>query len=230
MSLFALGDTHLSLGVDKPMDIFPGWEGYLPRLEKNWRALVKPDDVVMIPGDISWAMNLNQTLQDFAWLNELPGIKVISKGNHDYWWATMARMNRFLQENGFDSIHILFNNTFVAGKYALCGTRGWFFDDPSDFSEKIIARECGRLRRSIAAADETGLERILFLHYPPVTNERECGPIMDVIRESGIERCYYAHLHGGAIRHAFEGERDGIQFHLVSADALHFCPLLIEKF
>lgn len=230
MSLYALGDPHLSLGGDKPMDIFPGWEGYLPRLEANWRKLVRPEDTVMLPGDISWAMSLRGTRADFAFLHSLPGAKVLSKGNHDYWWSTMTGMQRYLAEEGFDSIRILHNNTVTAGPVALCGSRGWFFDDPSDFSEKIINRECGRIRMSIAAAEETGLQKICFLHYPPVTCERECTPIMDVLRESGITRCYYAHLHGGAIAHAFNGERDGIQFRLVSADALGFCPLLIEKY
>jgi len=228
MSLYALGDPHLSLGGDKPMDIFPGWEGYLPRLEANWRKLVRPEDTVMLPGDISWAMSLRGTRADFAFLHSLPGAKVLSKGNHDYWWSTMTGMQRYLAEEGFDSIRILHNNTVTAGPIALCGSRGWFFDDPSDFSEKIINRECGRIRMSIA--EETGLQKICFLHYPPVTRERECTPIMDVLRESGITRCYYAHLHGGAIAHAFNGERDGIQFRLVSADALGFCPLLIEKY
>ncbi len=229
MALYAIGDPHLSLGGNKPMDIFPGWEGYLPRLEKNWRALVKDTDTVMIPGDISWAMSLQATKDDFAFLHSLPGQKIISKGNHDYWWATKKRMDQFLLDEGFDSIRILHNNAYEVGDYVLCGSRGWFFDDPSDFSEKIISRECGRLKLSIREADKTGKPRICFLHYPPVTNERECGPIMDVLRESGITEVYYAHLHGGAIRHAFNGERDGITFKLVSADALHFCPLLLHK-
>ena len=230
MSLYVLGDPHLSFGSDKPMDVFPGWEGYLPRLEKNWRALVRPEDTVMLPGDISWGMSLPGALPDLQYLHSLPGTKIISKGNHDYWWTTMSKMQRLLDEEDLDSIHILHNNTYVVGGYALCGSRGWFFDDESDHSEKIIARECGRLRLSIAAAEETGLPKLLFLHYPPVTQERECTPIMDVLRETGITRCYYAHLHGGAIRHAFEGERDGISVSLVSADALQFCPLLVEKF
>ena len=212
------------------MDIFPGWEGYLPRLEKNWRALVEPEDTVVLNGDISWAMSLSAAREDFAFLESLPGTKILMKGNHDYWWATMSRMNRFLAENGFDTLHFLHNNTWVAGGYALCGSRGWFFDDPSEFSEKIIARECGRLRTSIAEAEKTGLPKIVFLHYPPVAGERECGPIMDVLRESGITRCYYGHLHGNSISHAFEGERDGISFHLISADALHFTPQLSEKY
>ena len=229
MALFAMGDTHLSLGTDKPMDKFPGWEDYVSRMEENWRKLVKPEDTVVIPGDISWGMTFDEVRPDFAFLNGLPGTKLIGKGNHDYWWSTMNKMNAFLEVEGFDTLRFLHNNTYVVGDYAVCGTRGWFFDDETPHSEKVINRECGRLRTGIDAAKATGKEPLVFLHYPPVTTDRECTPIMDVLRESGISICYYAHLHGNAISRAFRGEKDGIRIDLVSADSMKFCPLLISR-
>lgn len=225
MALYAMGDTHLSFGVDKPMDRFPGWENYVARMEDNWKKLIKPEDTIVIPGDISWGMSLEEAKPDFQWLQDLPGTKLIGKGNHDYWWSTMNKMNLFLEAQGFDTLHFLHNNAYVVGDVAVCGTRGWFFDDDTPHSEKVINRECGRLKTAIDAAYATGKEPLVFLHYPPVTNERECTPIMNVLRESGIEKCYYAHLHGAAIRHAFQDERDGIRFQLISADSMKFCPL-----
>ena len=224
-----MGDTHLSLGTDKPMDKFPGWENYVARMEQNWRKLVGPDDTVVIPGDISWGMSLDEALPDFRWLHDLPGTKLIGKGNHDYWWATVTKMNAFLEEEGLHTLHFLHNNAYVIGDLAVCGTRGWFFDDETPHSEKVIARECGRLATGIEAAKATGKEPVVFLHYPPVTTDRECTPIMDVLRDSGVRTCYYAHLHGNAVAHAFRGERDGIRFDLVSADSMGFCPLLIRR-
>ncbi len=230
MSLFAIGDTHLSFGTDKPMNIFSGWDDYVPRLVKNWEALIGPDDTVVIPGDISWGIDFRESEPDFRFLNELPGTKLIGKGNHDYWWTTRTKMEAFFAECGFSTLHILHNNAYEAGPYAVCGTRGWFFDDESPEDAKVLNREVGRLKMSLEAAKATGKEPLPFLHYPPVMSQRECEPIMDVLRESGVTRCYYAHLHGNAIAGAFRGERDGIQFELVSADALQFCPLLIERF
>ena len=229
MALFAIGDTHLSFGTDKPMDKFSGWENYVARMEQNWRKLISPEDTVVIPGDISWGMTLEEVRPDFQWFEDLPGTKLIGKGNHDYWWSTMNKMNLFLEEEGFSTIRFLHNNAYVVGDVAVCGTRGWFFDDETPHSDKVINRECGRLRTGIEAAKATGKEPLVFLHYPPVTVDRECGPIMDVLRESGIRTCYYAHLHGNAIGHAFRGERDGIRFDLVSADSMEFCPRLITR-
>lgn len=229
MALFAMGDTHLSLGTDKPMDKFPGWENYVARMEQNWRKLLRPDDTIVIPGDISWGITLEEARPDFAWLESLPGTKIISKGNHDYWWSTLTKMEAFLQDEGFETIRFCHNNAYVVGDIAVCATRGWFFDDETPHSDKVIHRECGRLKTGIDAAIATGKEPFVFLHYPPVTNDRECTPIMDVLRESGIRTCYYAHLHGNAIRTAFQGERDGITFRLVSSDSMGFCPLRIDR-
>ena len=152
MALFVIGDLHLSLGADKPMDIFPGWEGYLPRLEANWRKLISPGDTVVLAGDTSWAMKLEDTKTDFAFIQNLPGQKWLLKGNHDYWWTTARKMERYLTENGFDTMHILHNNACMVGDYALCGTRGWPFDDTNAQDAKIMAREAGRLRMSLRTA------------------------------------------------------------------------------
>lgn len=227
MSIFAIGDTHLSLGSDKPMDIFGGWQDYVSRLEKNWKKIITPDDTVVIPGDISWALNLSDTKADFEFLNSLPGTKIISKGNHDYWWSTKKKMDEFFLENGFDTLKILHNNAYAVGGVAICGTRGWFFDDDAAEVEKVISRECGRLRASIAAAKETGLPPVVFLHYPPITRDRICEPIMQVLIDEKIDRCYFAHLHGMSVNYAFTDVYEGISFSLVSADALGFCPKLI---
>ena len=230
MSIFALGDPHLSFGNDKPMDVFPGWGNYVERLEANWRAVVKENDVVVIPGDISWAMSLADAEQDLAFLHDLPGTKVLLKGNHDYWWGTAKKMNAFFAEKGFTSLKILFNNAFRFGDFTVCGTRGWFYDAETDADKKVLLREQGRLRLSLAAAKELGGEPLVFLHYPPVSVTQECAELTDVLREAGIKRCFYGHLHGPSRQFARIGDFDGIAFSLVSADHLGFCPKLLEKF
>ncbi len=230
MSIFAIGDTHLSFSSDKPMDIFRGWNDYTKRLRQNWCAIVKDTDTVVIPGDISWAMQLENAKPDFEFLNDLPGKKVILKGNHDYWWSTMKKMNNFLKENNFDTIEILFNNSIEVGNYEICGTRGWFYDDNVDDIEKVLAREVGRLKMSIESAEKTGKEIIVFLHYPPINEVSLCEPILNLLEEKGIKRCYYGHLHGDSLKRAFRGVHNGVKFDVVSADSLEFCPKIIEKF
>lgn len=229
MAVFAIGDTHLSLGVDKPMDIFGGWQDYQDRLLKNWTRLVSPEDTVVIPGDISWALNLENTLEDFKFLDSLPGTKIIGKGNHDYWWETLTKMNAFLEANDLKTIKFLFNNAYEVGDIAICGSRGWFFDDETDSSDKIISRECGRLKTSIDAAIATGKQPVAFLHYPPISRDKICEPIMQVLLDNKIEKCYYAHLHGASIAYAFRDTYEGIKFDLISADSLEFTPKFISR-
>ena len=226
MALFVLGDTHLSLGGAKPMDVFPGWNGYVEKLEANWRKLVKPEDTVVLAGDISWSMRLADTRKDFAFLNGLPGQKLIMKGNHDYWWSTANKMNAFFRAEVFDTLRLLHNNSYTVDGYALCGTRGWLFDADEPHDEKVMNREIGRLRLSLQAA-EPGKEKLVFLHYPPVYTGADAPEIVAVLKEYGIRRCFYAHLHGKAIRFAVQGEVDGIRYKLVSADGLQFCPYKI---
>ena len=227
MAIFAIGDLHLSLGTDKPMDVFPGWEEYLPKLERSWRALVAPEDTVVLAGDTSWAMNLPDTRADFSFLQGLPGQKWLLKGNHDYWWTTARKMQNFLQENGFDSLHILHNNACVVQGTALCGTRGWPFDDAAAQGEKLMAREAGRLRMSLQVG-QAAEQRIAFLHYPPVYPGASAQEIVDVLQECGVTECYYGHLHGRSIRFAVQGEMEGIRYKLISADSLGFCPYKIR--
>lgn len=229
MSLFVIADLHLSLGTDKPMDIFNGWNDYEKRLENNWRNIVKENDTVVIPGDISWAMKLKETYNDFKFINDLPGKKIFLKGNHDYWWDTRRKIENFLKENNFNTIDIIFNSAIPVGNYAVCGTRGWFYDAEADSDKKILNREVGRLRTSIMYAIETGLEPLVFLHYPPVFGEQRCDEILDVLKEYNIKKCFYGHIHGKkAVQKAIDSEFEGIKFKLVSSDYLKFIPMLIR--
>ena len=227
MSLYAIGDLHLCLGAYKPMDVFGGgWEGYVDKLQKGFAA-VGPEDTVVLCGDLSWGMSLEEARRDFAFLSSFPGRKLLLKGNHDYWWTTAAKMDRFFQENGFSSFQLLHNNSHLYGDIALCGTRGWLFDVGEPHDEKVMNREIGRLKMSLDAA-EPGLEKLVFLHYPPVYTGTSAPEIVATLKAYGITRCYYGHLHGNAIRYAVQGDVDGIRYKLVSADGLRFCPYRIN--
>lgn len=228
MSLFAIADTHLSFGTNKPMDSFPGWENYTDRLKENWNKIIDNDDFVVIAGDISWAMNFDELKVDFNFINKLNGKKIILKGNHDYWWNTMSKMNKFIEENQFDTITILHNSAFDFDDFSVCGSRGWFFDSEEEHNEKVLNREVMRVKTSIECAKND--EKIVFLHYPPVTENQCCDEILNLLKEKGIKKCYYGHLHGGAAKYAFDDNFDGIDFKLISADRLKFVPLLIKKF
>lgn len=227
MSIYAIADTHLSFGTDKPMDSFPGWKDYVSRIENNWKKLITDKDTVVIAGDISWAMNFDELYADFAFLHQLPGTKIISKGNHDYWWNTATKMNGFINENGFNSIKILHNNSYEAEGVSLCGSRGWMYETEEAHDEKVLAREVGRLRYSLESAECD--EKIVFLHYPPVTTDTRCEEIINLLKEYHIQKCYYGHLHGFAAQLAVDDTIDGIAFRLISCDRLGFMPLLIKK-
>lgn len=231
MSLFAIADTHLSFGTDKPMDQFYGWQDYVSRLESNWNRLVSDEDTVVIAGDISWAMNFEELKKDFAYINDtLSGEKIILKGNHDYWWNTKSKMDKFLLENHFDKIKILNNNAEQTGPVVVCGSRGWPFDSEDGHDVKMLGREAGRLRMSLDSGKKLEGERIVFLHYPPVNVNESCDEILGLLREEEISRCYYGHLHGDAARYSVNKTIENIKFSLISADYLGFCPILIEKF
>lgn len=229
MSLFVIGDTHLSLSVDKPMDVFKGWTDYTDRLKNNWNRVVSPEDSVVIPGDISWAMNFDEAVKDFSFLNSLNGKKYILKGNHDYWWNTMSKMNGFLEDNGFDTVKIIHNNAYSVEGFALAGSRGWFYDDTAEADKKVILREAGRLRTSLRAASELGGELVAFLHYPPISSVQRCDEILSVLEEFSVKRCYFGHLHGFVPPENTKIEWNGTVFSLVSADYLDFCPRLITS-
>lgn len=227
MSIYVIADLHLSLGKqEKPMDIFRGWQDYVKRLEGNWRRLITPEDTVVLPGDISWAMHLDDAVEDFAFIQSLPGKKIILKGNHDYWWTTMKKMTAWLEEHHFDTISILNNNCFFAEGVAICGTRSWLFDVGEEHNAKIMNRELGRLAASLAAAGEA--EKLVFLHYPPIYPTGNADEVVAMLHKYGVKRCYYGHLHGASIASAIEGDVDGIRYKLVSADGLRFCPLKIQ--
>ena len=227
MSLYAIADTHLSFGTDKPMDSFPGWSDYVGRIERNWNKLITNDDTVVIAGDISWAMNFDELRADFDFINKLNGHKIIIKGNHDYWWNTLTKMNKFIEENGFDTISMLSNNSFEVDGVSVCGSRGWFFDSDEAHDEKVLNREVGRIKMSLDSASCE--EKILFLHYPPVTTDHACEPVMQLISDYGIKNCYFGHLHGAAAKVAVDGELNGCKFELISGDRLGFTPKLIKR-
>lgn len=217
-----MGDTHLSLRVNKPMDVFGGaWVGYVDKLREGFQGLTQEDTVVLC-GDISWGMGLEEAREDFAFLNDLPGgRKLILKGNHDYWWNTVSKMNRFFQENHFDTLHILHNNCYFYGDVALCGTRGWFYEEHGD--QKVFQRELGRLEASLKAAGER--EKLCFLHYPPLYQGYTCPEIIAMLERYHVKACYYGHLHGGSHRLAIEGRLGGVEYHLTAADFVGFRPV-----
>ena len=226
MSLFAIADTHLSFGTDKPMDSFPGWNDYVDRIEKNWNKIVTDDDTVVIAGDISWAMNFDELKADFDFIERLNGKKIILKGNHDYWWNTSKKMNDFIESQRYKTISILFNNSYDIDGVSVCGSRGWLFDVDDEHDEKVLNREVGRLRLSLESAVND--EIIVFLHYPPVTTDTKCDEILNLLKEYGIKKCYYGHLHGIAAKKAIDDVVDGIEFRLISCDRLGFVPKLIK--
>ena len=229
MALFTIGDLHLSFNDNKAMNVFEGWEDYVQRIEKNWKAIVSDDDTVVIAGDISWAMKLSDALLDFSFIEKLPGKKIILKGNHDYFWSTKSKMEKFFKDNNFNTISILFNCAYSVGEFSVCGTRGWFYDTEDDNDKKVLLREVGRLKTSLNEALSQGLEPVVFLHYPPVYSGKECTEIMDVLLEKKVKRCYYGHLHGKFCHtRAVVGNYKGISLNLVSADYVGFTPVLVK--
>lgn len=227
MAVWTIGDLHLPLGRHKPMDIFGGgWQNYVEKTEKNWRALVGTEDSVVVAGDLCWGMNLKECLPDFKFLDSLPGKKLLLKGNHDYYWTTLGSMRRFLAENGLLSIDFLHNNAFFIDGIAVCGTRGWFFEEQGE--RKIYDREIGRLAASLKAAEgfPPG-KKTVFLHYPPVYRGIVYEEILELFSRYGVTECYYGHLHGAARRGALEGEYRGVEYRLVSADAAGFAPVRV---
>lgn len=227
MALYAIGDLHLCLGAEKPMDIFGGaWTGYMDKLKEGMSAITAEDTTVLL-GDLSWALGLEQAKADFAWINAISGRKIILKGNHDYWWSTAAKFYKFCEEHGFSDMHILNNNHFVYDDFAICGTRGWFFEEEKSgqHDEKVFKRELMRLEASLKSAGD--LPKIVFLHYPPRYKGYECPEILELLNRYGVSRCYYGHLHGASHGLAMEGLWDGVEFRLAAADKLNFKPLLV---
>lgn len=231
MSIYIIGDLHLSFSQDKPMSIFgQNWEGHVEKIREDWLKKVKPEDTVILAGDFSWATYLEETYADFCYLNELPGKKILLKGNHDYWWTTVTSMKRYLQEKKIENVDFLFNNSFEIENKVLIGTRGWALLD-SENSQKMIKRESDRLELSIKNAIEQygeEKEKIAIMHYPPIStsgmkNEYTYqSKFLEIMKQYHIKTCYYAHLHGASHKDAIEGEIEGINFKLISADYLDF--------
>ena len=229
MALYAMGDLHLCLGAPKPMDVFGGaWVGYMEKLKREL-SVITGDDTLILMGDLSWALDLNSAVADFAWINEIPGRKIILKGNHDYWWSTQAKFTKFCVENGFSDLNLLNNNCYFYDDWAICGTRGWFFEEErsGDHDEKVFRRELIRLEASLKAAGDR--EKMVFLHYPPRYKGYTCREILDLLESYGVRRCFYGHLHGASHKLAMEGTWDGIEYRLLSADYLDFQPYIVKK-
>ncbi len=235
MSVFVIADLHLSFSSEKPMDVFgPKWENHTQRIFENWQSAVAPGDTVVVPGDVSWSMRLDGARQDLLFLDSLNGKKIIGKGNHDYWWQTQKKLSEFLAKIGSRTIDFLYNNAFAAENFIISGTRGWFPEDSySPEDEKIALREAGRLRISLERArklKETYPESeiIVFLHYPPAYGGTECKPIVEVLAEYQIGRCFYGHIHGGPPeKQVFSA--GGARLFCVSSDFIGFKPMKINQ-
>lgn len=234
MSLFTIADLHLAHTMNKPMDIFGSrWENHVERIRGNWLSTVGADDTVVIAGDVSWGMHISEAEADFRFLEELPGHKLVLKGNHDYWWQTMRKLTEFRDRVGAGTVDFLFNNAYETEDFIICGTRGWLLEQAYDEENtKIVNREVGRLRMSL----EEGLkykqnapekEILIFLHYPPAYGNLRCEPICETIAEYGVKRVFYGHMHN-ADSSRLVRQIAGASSTLVAADALQFCPQRIE--
>ena len=224
MALYTIGDLHLSLSTAKPMDIFDGWHNYVEKIKENWGNLIRAEDTVVLAGDISWAMSIEQAEIDFKFVNDLPGEKIILKGNHDYWWTTKKKMENFFDSRGLTTLKILHNNHYQYKEYGICGTRGWINETTEPADAKVLAREAARLDMSIKSAVNVGLIPIVFLHYPPIYAGNYNYDILNVLYQHNIKQCFYGHIHGKSSNYAINGERDGINFKLIASDYLQFCP------
>ena len=234
MALFTIADPHLSLAKPKPMDIFGNrWQDHANRLAKNWRAIVTDDDTVLVGGDISWGISLDEAGPDLALIDSPPGKKIFLRGNHDYWWNTLQKNKDFLTAGGHTTIDFLQNNAFICEEFVICGTRGWYNDPGTAPKEtdykKIVAREAIRLEFSLkaGAAMAEGRELIAFFHFPPYYGDYICRELIDLLHAYGVKRCYFGHIHG-QYRIPPSTEFEGIRFTITSCDYLSFTPLMIR--
>jgi predicted phosphohydrolase len=230
VSIYALADLHLSFAANKPMDVFGGnWGNYTEKIETNWRNSISDDDLVIIPGDVSWATYLDDAVEDFRFINGLPGKKVIIKGNHDYWWTTLSKMEKFLEENQFNTIKILNNTAVEFENAAICGTRGWWYkEEQNNDDDKILDRERKRLVLALEAAVKLKKERIIVgIHYPPIDADSPNCDFFEIMKQYNVDTCVYGHLHSYAHKNAVTGVLDGIKLKLVSGDFVDFAPVLV---
>lgn len=233
MAIFAISDLHLSIGGNKPMDVFGHkWDNYTEKMRKVWNSIVKEDDVVIIPGDISWATYIDEAVADFEYINDLNGKKLIIKGNHDYWWTTKNKMNVYLKEHKFDTVEILQNDAYLYDGVAICGTRGWEIPTAESTGEnrKIYEREKQRLILSLESAKALNPEKIIVaMHYPPVDKGKTSSDFIEIMKEYNVGECVFGHLHAASHVYAPIGIYEGIKLSLVACDYLNFTPLLINR-
>ncbi len=232
MAFYAISDLHLALSTDKPMDVFGArWSNYMDRLTEQWRATVADEDTVVLPGDISWATYLENAVEDFRFIDSLPGRKIISKGNHDYWWTTLSKLEKFLTGNGFSTIRFMHNNSFRVESNVICGTRGWKMPGDDGFTaedRKIYQRELQRLELSLKSVEVLPGDRLIAaMHFPVFNSKGVSSEFLEVMQRYGVSLCIYGHLHGDAFKNAVDGMREGVEFRLVSADYLEFRPVML---
>lgn len=225
MAIYTIADLHLSFNTNKPMNIFgTNWEDYEEKIKEDWLKKVTKEDYVILPGDFSWAMYLEETTKDFEFINQLPGKKILLKGNHDYWWTTVTNMRKFLKENNFENIDFLHNNSYEIEGKIIVGTRGWILsEEPED--KRLTKREADRLELSIInGIKQYGNEKeiIAFMHYPPITKNYQNTEYIEILKKYNIKKCYYGHLHSSSIQDAAQGVIDGIEYKLVSSDGVNF--------
>lgn len=232
MALFTISDLHLSFGTDKPMDVFSHkWANHAEKIKNNWNTVITSDDIVVVGGDLSWGMRKDDTESDFEFLNSLNGRKILIKGNHDYWWSTLNKLNCFVLEKGYKNISFLQNNAIDAGNYVVCGTRGWLYSDDctKDEDVKIYNRELLRLENSLEDSKKFGGNPVVFMHYPPYKNFSEPDyNYVSLMKEYGVSACIFGHIHGDACNSVFKGEYENIKFLLASSDYLDFMPIKIS--
>lgn len=234
MALYTLADLHLSCSVDKPMDKFGSrWTDHTAKIRRRWTALITDNDTVVVPGDISWGMNLEEAAEDFRFIEALPGKKLLGKGNHDFWWTSASKMKKFLADINVSSVEFLHNNAHTAGGFLISGSRGWFIEEKQQnmiFStdyDKLVNREVMRLELSLMEAEKLRTDRneeiLVFLHFPPVFGDFVCRPLIDIMKKYGVKRCFFGHIHG-KYNLPRETVYDGITLSLISADFLNFVP------
>ncbi len=226
MALYAISDLHLALNQDKPMDIFGShWYKHDEKIKENWINKITEEDTVLIAGDISWSMRIDEGLLDLKWINELPGRKIISKGNHDYWWSSISKLN-----NLYDNMSFIQNNFFTYEDYAICGTRGWICEGSHNFKEKdkkIYNREQIRLRLSLEGAKKAGYEKIIvMIHYPPTNEKFQDSAFTEIFNEYNVEKVIYGHLHGITDEEKIlKGVHKGVEYIFTSCDYINFDPI-----
>ena len=228
MALYTISDLHLSININKPMDVFQGWDNYIQKIEDNWKNKILKNDTIVLIGDLCWGKTLEESLDSFKFLNNLPGKKILLKGNHDFWWTTKSKMEYFFKNNNLSTLNILHNNYYVVDGVCVCGTRGWMFENGAEQNIKLINREAERLKRSITGCFKLGLPIVVFLHYPPMYGNRSSDNILNILKQYEVKSCYYGHLHAEGFKNSINKNIDGIDYRLVSSDYLDFSPVKID--